>query len=230
MNKVLASAAVTAALLVSQAFADTITMNDGQIVEKANVLRVGVREIEYTVGKRKVLYTVRKSDVAKIAYKDGGIDTFPIKERRRGDEFGKPPRWGKGPGFGWKRGFRGGPGEFGENFSGDPDNPYGPPFNCHGQSDAWSRGVGPAAAPPPPLPPQEQGLTPPPPPPPPPPAQPQGPAVAPPPPAKTQSAPPIQPPPAPPPAKAQPAQPPPPPPVKTLPAPAPTQPATPPAR
>jgi len=85
MNKIFTSAAVTVTVLASLVFADTIVMNDGQIVEKAKVLKVGDREIEYKVGNRKVVYAVSKSDVARITYKDGTFDAFPpVRERREG--------------------------------------------------------------------------------------------------------------------------------------------------
>jgi hypothetical protein len=206
MNKVFASAVLTAALLASQAIADTITMNDGRIVEKATVSKVGVREIEYTVNKRKVIYTVRKSDVAKIIYKDGSVDLFPIQEKRRGEGF-RGPRWGKKPwpgmGPGGERGeFKGGPGGFrGREEIGDypeRDAPIPPSPQGH------------AITPPPPPPPQGQAVTPPPPPPP----APQGHAVTPPPPPPPPAQAPAQPA-ATQPAKTQPA--------KTLPAPAPAQ-------
>jgi len=132
MNKVFASAAIAAGVLVSSAFADVITMNDGQVVENAVVSKVGIHAIEYTVNKRKVHYTVKKSDVAKITYKNGSVDTFPLKERRKGrygDEFRKPS-WGKGPAGmgpgGERRGFRGRPGEFGDRDEFGPPPPDGP--------------------------------------------------------------------------------------------------------
>lgn len=138
MNKVFASALLTAAVLASQALADNITMNDGQTVENATVLKVGVREIEYKVGKRKVLYTVRKADVAKIAYKDGSVDLFPLKEKRKGDGWKgdgfRKPRWGKGPGPGVGpdgacHGYGGEPGDFRkrERFGDDSDRDWSPP-------------------------------------------------------------------------------------------------------
>jgi len=209
MNKVFVTAAMAAAVFASQAFADQITMNDGQTVEKATVLKVGVREIEYTVGKRKVLYAVRKSDVAKITYKDGTTDVFPLRERygdRDGDELVRPYR-GKGPGMGpgrERREFRGGPGERrlrGEELDEYPERDGPPPPNGPRARPRDGRPVGPQCdlykdndAPPPPPP-----------------------AVAPPTPAP---APPIQPPT--PPAKAQPAPTPPtqpPTPAKAQPAP-----------
>ena len=129
MNKVFASAVLTAAVLASQAFADTITKNDGQVLEKVTVSKIGVREIEYSSDKRKkVVYAINKLDVAKITFKDGTEEVFPIKERRRGrdgEEFGRP-HWGKGPG---PRGeFRGGPGKFRDGAElGDPNGPPPPP-------------------------------------------------------------------------------------------------------
>ena len=113
MNKVFASAVLAAAVLVPQAFADTITMNDGRVLDKVTVSKIGVREIEYTYDNRKkVVYAVSKFEVAQIKFKNGDVETFPIVESRKGGEF-RRPRGEKGPGPRGERGeFRGRPGKF----------------------------------------------------------------------------------------------------------------------
>jgi len=209
MNKVFASAVLTAAVLVSQAFADTINMNDGQIIEKATVSKIGVREIEYTLDKRKkVVYAVNKADVAQIKFKDGSIEAFPIVEKRRGWKDGEF-RKGDGPG----RPHRGGPGGFRgrEEFGDYPERDGLPPPPERSSGRAVNPGEGSAEVAPPP-PPQGHTVTP-------PPAPPvQGHTVTPPPPPASPAV-------TPPPAQPAPAQP-----AKAQPAPAPAAPAAAPAQ
>jgi hypothetical protein len=60
------------------AFADEIIMRNGRTVSNAKVLQVNIGDIEYQIGEREVIYTARKSDVAKIIYKDGTEDIFEV--------------------------------------------------------------------------------------------------------------------------------------------------------
>ncbi len=72
MNKIIFAIAI----FVSAIFADTIHLKDGREINDATVVKIGINEVEYKIGKREVLYTAKKSDIAIIFYKDGTKEVF----------------------------------------------------------------------------------------------------------------------------------------------------------
>jgi hypothetical protein len=154
MNRVIASAALAVAVMAPLALADSVVMRDGRVVENARVLKVGVREVEYNVGKRKVLYVVKKADVAKITYRAGGEDVFPVPEMRKGKRGGPGSYKGEGPGM--RRGWRG--------YDGPPPEGMGPPPPDGPRRGLKPRPIDGVPPPPPPDAPPSESVAPPPPP------------------------------------------------------------------
>jgi hypothetical protein len=61
---------------VQTIFADTLYLKDGSEIKDAKIVKIGVSEVEYKIGKKEVLYTAKKSDIAIIFYADGTKETF----------------------------------------------------------------------------------------------------------------------------------------------------------
>ncbi|MCL2206792.1 MAG: PorT family protein [Fibromonadales bacterium] len=61
--------------------ADTnaVYLLNGQKIEKASVIEVGIEEIRYKVGQRATVYVIRKSDVATVFHEDGSREDFNAK-------------------------------------------------------------------------------------------------------------------------------------------------------
>jgi hypothetical protein len=62
--------------MATLAFADTLYLKDGSEIKDVKIVKIGVSEVEYKIGKRDVLYTAKKSDIAIIFYADGTKETF----------------------------------------------------------------------------------------------------------------------------------------------------------
>jgi hypothetical protein len=159
MKRVIASAALAVAVMAPLAIADSVAMRDGRVVENARVLKVGIREVEYNVGKRKVLYVVRKAEVAKITYRDGGVDTFP--EIRKGKRGGPGQRKGDGPGWRGRGEFKGPRGRD-RDWAPPPGDGMGPPPSGGPRHGLRPRPIDGVPPPPPPDAPPSDGMAPPP--------------------------------------------------------------------
>jgi len=78
MNKI----AIMVAILVYSIFAaDTLYLRNGKEIKDASIVKIGVSEVEYKIGKKDVLYTVKKSDIAIIFYDDGTKEVFEAESK-----------------------------------------------------------------------------------------------------------------------------------------------------
>ena len=61
--------------------ADTnvIYLRDGQKIENASLVEVGIEEVKYKIGQRATLYVLRKTDIATVFHEDGAREDFEQK-------------------------------------------------------------------------------------------------------------------------------------------------------